>query len=236
MSKPLQKLERPPSLHHSVQEAIKNYIVDNDLQPTSALPPETELARLLGVSRNSVREAVKALQTTGILESRRGSGLFVGTFSFDSLLDNLPYGLLKDIRELSDLLEIRQVLETGLIDAAVERMSPSQLEGLYGVLEKMKHHAERGRRFPDEDRAFHRLLFLTLDNALLLKLLDIFWLAFRKASQQVDIDDPDPLATYQNHVTIFENVKEGDVTGAREALAQHYESIRQRLQKLQGER
>ena len=235
MSKPLPKLEQP-SLHRSVQEAIKNYIVDNDLQPDNALPPETELARRLGVSRNSVREAVKALQTTGILESRRGSGLFVGAFSFDSLLDNLPYGLLKDLRELSDLLEIRQVLETGLTDVAVARMTPEGLESLREVLQNMRRHAEAGCRFPDEDRAFHRLLFLELDNTLLLKLLDIFWLAFRKASQQVDIDDPDPLATYRHHVVIFQNVEARDVAGARRALAQHYESIRQRLQKLQQER
>ena len=100
----------------------------------------------------------------------------------------------------------------------------------------MRHHAKAGRRFPDEDRAFHRLLFLDLDNTLLLKLLDIFWLAFRKASQQVDLDDPDPLVTYRNHVTIVQHVEKRDPVGARGALAHHYESIRQRLQNLQGER
>ena len=110
----LKRLARAPLLHHSVQEALKEYVVENGFKPGDALPAEAELARQLGVSRTSVREAVKALETIGILESRRGSGVYVGAFSFDPLLESLPYGLMIDTRAVHELLDLRCTLEVAL--------------------------------------------------------------------------------------------------------------------------
>src|SRR5690554_4139090 len=123
----LKPLKRAPLLYQSVQEAIQNYINENDLKPGDPLPAESELARQLQVSRNSVREAVKALESIGILETRRGSGLFVKNFSFDPVLETLPYALLTDIDELVDLLEIRCILEVSMISSAIQMMTPDTL-------------------------------------------------------------------------------------------------------------
>ena len=97
-NKDFQPLQRPPSLPETVQTAIRNFIADNNLRTGDALPPETQLTKQLGVSRNAIREAVKSLEMVGIVEVRRGSGLFVGDFSLDPLLDNLPYGLMSDLQ------------------------------------------------------------------------------------------------------------------------------------------
>ncbi|SUW30856.1 GntR family transcriptional regulator [Brucella abortus] len=77
MKNPIKPLKRAPLLHVSVQESLRAYIEDNGLQAGAPLPPEGELAARLGVSRNSVREAIKALESVGVLESRRGIGVFV---------------------------------------------------------------------------------------------------------------------------------------------------------------
>jgi DNA-binding FadR family transcriptional regulator len=87
----LKALKRTPLLHQS-QEEIKSYIVDHQLKPGDSVPSESELARLLNISRNSVREAVKSLKVPGIVESKPGSGLFVKDFSFGSIINNLPSG------------------------------------------------------------------------------------------------------------------------------------------------
>src|SRR5258706_15386912 len=79
-------------LYQAAQEAIKNYIIENDLQPGDPLPPEIELTRIFKVSRTSVREAVKSLESLGMIEARSGSGLFVKSFSFEALLDHFAYG------------------------------------------------------------------------------------------------------------------------------------------------
>jgi DNA-binding FadR family transcriptional regulator len=232
METPLKRLERP-ALFRSVQDIIKNYILENNLSAGAPLPPETKLARQLGVSRSSVREAVKALESLGILETRRGSGLFVQDFSFEPLLENLPYGLLFDLHQLADLLVIRRVLEIGMIEAALAVITPEQLTQLQLLTKQMLLKAEQGQTFPAEDREFHATLFASLQNQMLLKLLDTFWLTFHKAAQLTDLQDHDPMRTYRDHVAILEAVVAGEVAQVRRALDQHYLSLEKRLKHVQ---
>ena len=231
----LKPLVRPALLHHSVQDAIRAFILDNKLRAGDPLPPETDLARQLGVSRNSVREAVKALESLGILETRRGSGLFVRAFSFDPLLENLSYGLLFDLRELVELLEIRRTLETGLIGATMRVMPSTAVDELGAVVSAMAELANRGENFADEDRRFHQILFEPLGNLTLLKLLDVFWLTYREASRHTDMRNPDLIPTYEDHASIFEAVAARDVEEARAALDRHYAGLAGRLARAQAQ-
>lgn len=235
METPLKRLDRP-ALFRSVQDIIKNYILENNLTAGAPLPPEMELARQLGVSRSSVREAVKALESLGILESRRGSGLFVQNFSFEPLLENLPYGLLFALPQLADLLAVRRVLETGMAGAALAVITPEQLTQLRVLTQQMRVCAEQGQTFPDEDREFHSTLFANLQNQILLKLLDTFWLTFHKAAQLTDLQDRDSLRTYRDHVAILEAVEAGEAEQVRLALDQHYLSLEERLKQAQQAR
>src|ERR1700712_4210446 len=146
MIQPLKRLERP-LFFRIVQDSLKNYILENNLKPGDPLPAETELARQLGISRNSLREAAKALEAVGILETRQGSGLFVREFSFEPLLENMSYGLLFDLRQLAELLQVRKILESGLINDAIQKMSEEQLMKLHDLLDKMRIKAELGNEF-----------------------------------------------------------------------------------------
>lgn len=227
--KPLQKVDRPPLLYQSVQAALREFIDVNGLRPGDPLPSEGDLALQLGVSRNSVREAVKAMESTGVLETRRGSGVFVAAFSFEALLDHLPYGLIDDVSELSDLLDVRRVLEVGLIGQALPTISAERLRALRAVLVEMHDHAERRAGFPEQDRDFHRTLFEATGNRVMLRLLDVFWLAWQRAAESIDIQDRTPLRTYQDHVAIVDAIEAGDVEAARTALEHHYKGIQLRL-------
>jgi DNA-binding FadR family transcriptional regulator len=225
----LKPINRAPLIHIEVQSAIKDYIQQHNLQANDALPSEGDLAKALEVSRSSVREAVKALESMGILTTRRGSGVFVKAFSFEPLLNNLPYGLMGDVRDITELLDIRRILELAKVDAAIEHLSPEQLSSFDTILGKMKKIAEQGKSFPEADREFHCLLFQNLGNAMLLNLIDVFWVAVRKASEHLPMSDPTPLKTYQDHVAIVEALKAKDVARARAALDHHYEGISVRL-------
>jgi DNA-binding FadR family transcriptional regulator len=233
MQPALKPLTRQRLLYQSVQDAVRAFILDNKLRAGDPLPPETDLARQLGVSRNSVREAVKAMESLGILETRRGSGLFVRAFSFDPLLENLSYGLLFDLQELAELLEIRRVLETGMIDAAMQAMPPAAVADLNAVVTAMGARAHRGESFPEEDRRFHQVLFEPLGNQMLLKLLDVFWLTFQEASRHVDLLNPYVVPTYQDHTAIAAAVADGNVEEARAALDRHYAGLTDRLARVQ---
>lgn len=230
----LTRLERPQSLHLTVQESLRSYIFDNGLQAGAPLPPEGLLAQRLGIGRNSVREAIKALESIGVLETRRGIGVFVKEFSFQPLLDNLAYGLGDTLRDVEELLEIRRVLETGLIERTVTGIGNEDLKELRQLTAKMRARAEQGESFPQEDRDFHELLFRCQNNRMLTRLIDVFWQAFYKATGFASLESADPMSTWQDHHAIVEAVASRDVDAARKRLVDHYAGILQVLQQSRG--
>jgi DNA-binding FadR family transcriptional regulator len=225
--KSIQPLNRAPLLHLSVQESLRNYIDSNRLKAGDPLPPEAFLAQQLNVGRNSVREAIKGLESLGILETRRGIGVFVKEFSFKPLLDTLAYGLQDSLRDVEELREIRRVLETGLIGKTVEMISAEDIAALRELTEGMRARAERNESFAEEDQQFHQLLFRCQNNHMLSALIDIFWIAFTKASAFYTLDNPTPLATWRDHHEIVEAIAAKDVERARQRLDDHYRGIQQ---------
>lgn len=225
----LERLDRPPLISQSVQEAIRDYMTSQRLKPGDALPAETELARQLGVGRNSVREAVKALETLGILEVRRGSGLFVREFSLEPLLNGLPYAIMSDLETLAEVFEVRRILEVGVIEAAMQSMPPDTPAALRRAVDRMAAKAAGGEPFPDEDREFHQLLFNHMDNGILRTLLDTFWQVFQNAALSDAVHDVDVDQTYRDHVAILDAVLAGDAAAAQLALDGHYDGLRSRL-------
>ncbi len=223
--KHLQPLARPKLLRLSVQESLKAFIEDNALTPGAPLPPESDLAQQLGVSRSSVREGVRALESLGIVESRRGVGVFVRGFSFAPLLDNIAFGIRGAQREIQEMLEIRRALEGALIERTVESIGDDDIAELNRILDRMRGCAERGETFGSEDQAFHRTLFRCCGNETLIKLLDVFWLAFFKASDDLTLGNPDPLATWRDHWEIVTAVTARDAVAARAVLDAHYDGI-----------
>jgi DNA-binding FadR family transcriptional regulator len=222
-----QRLPEAMPLHRAVQDEIRHYIIEHGLRPGDPLKPEAELARLFGVSRNSVREAVKALESTGVLETRRGSGVYIKDFSFAPLLDNLPYGLMQGPRALGELVALRKALESAMIADAMRALTPASVAALRAELAAMLERAERKEGFAEQDRAFHRLLFADLGNAMLLQLFDLFWVAYHPAPPSAP--HRDPMEIYGNHAAILDAVLSGDPEQARDAVRRHYVGLEERI-------
>ncbi|MCZ7573752.1 MAG: FadR family transcriptional regulator [Ardenticatenaceae bacterium] len=227
----MKALKRRKLLSEAVQDEIKSYIIQHALKPGDTLPPETELAHQLGVSRTSVREAVKSLEALGILKARSGTGVFVRDFTFDPILDNLPYGMLFGLKEVANILEVRFHLEYGMVERVVESTMPAQLKKLNLVLEQMREAAERGSYSADEDRMFHQILYENVDNLILSRIVDIFWVVFHQAQEHASIPGPvDPMDTYRRHVDIVDALQDRDVDAMRAAMVRHYQGIQARVQ------
>jgi DNA-binding FadR family transcriptional regulator len=224
-------LAASPLLYRSVQDRIKRYIVEHDLEGGDALPPETQLTRDLGVSRSSVREAVKALESLGILETRPGKGLYVRPFSLDPILDNLAYSLLFDRDSIVELLDVREQLEVGLLPRIAGRLTPAQLELLHGLVRRQREKAERGESPLEEDRFFHRTLMEAVGNRLALKLLDVFWVVLlRTRDRRLAVDDA-PQRSWRNHEQILAALERGEGAGAQRARAAHFTDIEDRIRR-----
>lgn len=226
----MQRLKRRQLIYEAVQEEIKSYIIEQSLKPGDALPTEAELAQMLGVGRNSVREAVKSLETLGIVESRVGTGIYVRDFSFDPLLENLAYGFMFDLKKLTDVLEVRFRLESSMVEQAIEVATPEQLQRLHNIVEEMRVSAESGKYSAEADRAFHRVLWENVDNEILSKILDIFWMVYNQARKRQAIQEtPDPMNSYKGHAEIVRALEQRDADALRHAMLHHYEGTEELL-------
>lgn len=231
----LKALKPKQLLYQTVQEELKAYIIEHGLKAGDALPPETELAQQLSISRNSVREAVKALEALGILEARPGTGLFVREFSFDPIVNNLAYGLLFDLRHLTDVLEVRGHLEYGMVEKVIQRVTPEQIQHLRRVLDDMHTAAQQGFYSAEADRAFHRHLYDNVNNLILWKILDIFWEVVRQAQEYAGMPGPvNPMTSWQVHLPIVDALEARDVEAMRTAITRHYRGIEERLLSVQS--
>lgn len=234
---PMRAMKRKQLLYQTVQEEVKAYILRNNLKPGDPLPSETELASQLDISRNSVREAVKALEALGILEARSGTGLFVREFNFDPILNNLAYGMLFNLGSITDALDVRLHLEDSMAETVIERVTPEQIQRLHRILGEMRSAAAQGFYSADADRAFHRCLYDNVNNQLLWSVLDIFWKVLRLAQEHGEMPGPaDPMDSYQVHVPIVEAIEARDVNKMRESIRRHYAGIERRIRQFQAAR
>lgn len=114
-------------------------IMRREYVPGSRIPTEMELAELLGVSRNTVREAVKILVFMGVLEIRRPEGTFVCSGFTNSLIDPMLYGIILNQDDSYDsLMELREMMEVGVMHIVITKATDEAIESLRGPLSTLK--------------------------------------------------------------------------------------------------
>ena len=227
MEKPL----RRPALNEAVRDYVKQYILEHSLSAGDPLPPETQLADELGVGRSSVREAIKALQSLGIVEARQGNGLYVREYNFDPILETIGYGINLDTKMLSELAQIRFMLEQAAIEEAVERLEPVALEQLEQLMTRWQDRVQSGQNYIDLDENFHRILYGALSNQMLLNFIEVFWDAFKTLDNPIIQEEKPPQKELDDHWIILEAVKARNAPLARQRLMEHFEHLQLRIRR-----
>lgn len=214
------------------QEEIKQVILDRRLPPGAPIPTETELIAELGISRGSLREALKGLQARGIIDVQHGRGMFVGRPSMDSMVDGLIFhGRLDDHRDdlttAAELVEIRELLESALV-ARVATAAPADLIAeLEATVRAMEQTTVGDAEFQDADRRFHDLLYSRLGNALVCQLVRAFWDVLDAVRPQLATGTSDHAANVAHHRAILDRVRAGDAAGASSAMTDHFRGTRE---------
>ncbi len=221
---------RGQALHIAARDYIKQYILDHQLAPGDPLPPEGQFAQELGVGRSSVREAVKALQSLGIIEARQGNGLFVREYNFEPVLEVLSYGMRFDDAILREFFQIRLWLEAAVIGDAVKQIDAAGIAQLEGVLAQWAERVAAGQPMADLDKKFHDILCQSLNNQILLKLTEVFWLAYDKLKIP-GIHEVDPAAELIDHQAILAAVKDRDADLARQRLLDNFTHLQGRIER-----
>lgn len=152
---------------------IRELIVAGELAPGSKLPPEQQLAAKLGVSRNLMREAVRALVVARVLEIRRGDGTYVTSLEPGLLLEGLGSAVeLLRGNTLLELTEVRRLFEPVATGLAAARITPGELAELASHLQAMREARDSVELLNEHDAAFHRTVIAATGNATLATLLE----------------------------------------------------------------
>lgn len=151
---------------------IRQMILTGELAPGDKLPPEADLAANLGLSRTSLREAVRALTLLGVVNTRQGDASYITSLGPELLLGAL--GLAMDLQRedtMADLVGVRRVLEPAATAMAASRITPAELEHLRSLLEP-DPSAQPASELVQRDWEFHHVIARISGNEMLVALLD----------------------------------------------------------------
>lgn len=203
-------------------EGIRELIAGGVFSPGAKLPKESELALRLGVSRNSLREAVRALELVGVVEARQGDGTYVTSLDPSLLLDVLSYVIdFSHEESMLQLLEVRRLLEPAATALAAARATPEQLEEIGEALERMDGSTEV-ESLLEADSAFHAAIAHASGNPALAALLgNLSGTTFRARIRRGYSDARAMDETRREHHRIYDALRARDPELAQAASAYH---------------
>lgn len=213
-------------IYREAQARLRDFIAEAGLGPGDRLPPEAVLAERLGVSRLSLREATRSLQTLGVIEARHGNGLFVSAFSFRPLIEQLPYGLAAAGTGMEEILTAREAMEVGLMPAVARRNPQVELAECARLADEMSALEGRGESIAEVDKRFHLLLYRALGNPLVDNLIEVFWELFTRLGDTIPA--PPEGGRGVVHLRIIRALQSGDADASTKAMQQHFDDIRER--------
>ena len=165
---------RPPAAIEHAVGAIMRLLTSGEIGPGDRLPAERDLALRLGVSRSTLREAIRGLEMMRVLQVRHGGGIFVTSLDAPLLLEAAGFALqLMRDHEVVELLEVRAILEGTAAALASARMTDDQLLVLSQRLAELDA-ATTAEGFLEADIAFHACSAASAGNSVLASLLDTF--------------------------------------------------------------
>jgi GntR family transcriptional repressor for pyruvate dehydrogenase complex len=214
---------------------IRELVLTGELPPGSKLPPEQQLAADLGVSRNIMREAVRAMVVVRVLEIRRGDGTYVTSLEPELLLEGLGSAVeLLRGDTLLELTEVRRLFEPVATGLAATRISAAELAEVERHLTAMRDARDDAERLNEHDAAFHRAVIAATGNATLATLLEgISSRTVRARVWRGMVDDNVADLTLAEHEAIYAALATGNSALAQATALVHVSSteawLRERL-------
>ncbi|MDX2939802.1 FadR/GntR family transcriptional regulator [Streptomyces ipomoeae] len=218
------------ALTDEAMDKIKAMIVAGELAPGSRLPKEEILARQLGLSRNSLREAVRALTAMRILVSRQGDGTYVSSLEPHLLLETLSFAAdVSQGRAALQLLQIRRLLEPQATGLAAAVLQPHDLQELRDILDRCRS-ADTVEDFVAHDIAFHLRIVEAVGNPVLSMLLQVLSTRTQRVRIVRGSRTRDALdSAHQDHEEILRALQARDALLAVSAATVHITAVEQWL-------
>lgn len=222
------------SLTEQAIATIRRLILSGELAPGSRLPPENELAALVGSSRNTTREAVATLAAARVLNVRRGDGTYVTSLRPELLLHGIGSAVdLVPDENLLELVEVRRALEPAATELAALRATPEQLAAIREQFDLMVAAGADPERLVTHDTAFHALVAEASGNATMGAVLSgISSRTLRVRVWRGLVDDSAHQRTVAEHETILAALTARDPVLARAAATVHVATTENSVRRL----
>ena len=225
-----EKIARNAGLPNRVRSQLLQMIAAGNLTPGDRLPPERELAAEMGVSRNVVREAIRSLVDSNVLESRQGAGVFVASLHVESLIEPLEVVLALERSTLHSLAQARLVIEPGIAALAAEHGSEQAIRELEALLEEEREKGpEDSARTMELDVELHGRLVRMTDNPFLVRIMESIGRLARSSREFTNRLPQMREMAQADHERIVAAIRARDADGARAAMREHLEHVAQTL-------
>jgi GntR family transcriptional repressor for pyruvate dehydrogenase complex len=215
------------SISEQVAQRLLTMIRSGLLKPAQQLPPERELAAMLGVGRPAVREAIRGLALLGLLRIRQGEGTFVGSLEPRELMEPLEMIIDLNAGTLDALFDARLIIESGVAALAARNMSAAALAVLVGNVEHEAQLLNDPAGFAAADMAFHEAIIDACDNPFLQSIAGSLYLLGKK-SRSITSRIPAVLETsLADHRAILAGLLARDADAAAAAMRCHLSRVRE---------
>ena len=221
---------RKTSVVHDAISKIKELIDQEYFKFGEKLPPERELARLLGISLPSLREALRALSILGIAEMRPGSGTYLRSSMSDWSSD--PFSLLFHLRQPIhlDLFEARMGIEGVIAELAAKKRTEEDLRAMEHALQRMRSRLGDRKEYITYEIQFHQAIIRAAKNAILADFMEkMYKVLFESRKRTVEQLRDVYRESYLEHYQIYRQIKERNPKGARRAMVENLTRVEKRL-------
>lgn len=217
-----------------IVEKIEAFFIEENKVPGDRLPSERELSSRFGVSRTSVREALKALEMAGFVEIRRGGGSYIKTPEVAMLGRQLGSLIEKTESHLAhEMLELRRALEVESASLAAQRAGAENLQGMRDALADMHDSFNDAESGVQADLQFHMEIVRASRNLLLIQMVETLANrledTIRATRRHRFIDASRHADTYAEHLAIYTAIAEQDPLRAKHLMERHIDQIMREL-------
>jgi GntR family transcriptional repressor for pyruvate dehydrogenase complex len=227
MKTSLKAVEKKRAYEDIVQQVL-NLIENGKLKRGDQLPSERELTDAFKVSRTTVREAIRTLESMKLLQCRQGNGTYVLASSEEALIQPLAAALFHANDDIRDIFYVRKIIEPHVAHQAAVNATPKEIEEMEKILREQEACIGRGESVVETNTLFHNHLAKTAKNPvmerLLLALIDLL---HQMGEEYLMEEERDKRAqrSLGGHKRVLTAIKNGDGDVALKAMLQHLEDI-----------
>jgi len=224
-------------ISEEIEGQIKTAIIGGKLKPGERLPPERELTQLLGVSRVSVREALKTLQGLGFVEVRKGGGCFVRSLLADKLKSPLNLVIKDNAGKFLELMEVRKEIEAWSAFHAANRADKNDLDNIKRITDEMNRYLTAEKAPPNRlDADFHMAISQashnTIQSHLTFTIYDVFSAYFVFLTERICFHQKYLETIRDQHQAIFKSIEDRHAEEARNNMIDHLVFVEAELRHL----